>query len=313
MEETAGSDNDRVLELCFSDLYAPWIVYNDPIIKQNDGFNCGPIASLKVLELYGFIPTNSIAGIAQKKYGYRGVVMPLYQRMLQVNEGQLKFIIGNATTRKINTKKNIEEETIVIDDGEDNEPDAMSITSNKCTMAMEKKNKKQQEGAEKAMKKCGDAAIQSGVAAGAVVSLQVNYRTHSNPEGLVAIVYDVNPKMGGIKVCCQHGVITHDGGKCDYWVPADKYVIRAPVGMLMPLPDDLAIIRKMVQEGVFDGKECPRISYSKMLQLQIEANSPVKKSKGCGCKKGKCGISCGCKRKKKKCHSGCSCNGNFGE
>ena len=178
-----GSDGDRVVELCFNNLNEPWIVYNDPIIQKNDGFNCGPIACLKVLELYGFIPTNSIAGIAQKKYGYRGVVMPFYQRMLEVNEGQLKFTLGKTTIKKINRKKkkNINKEPIVIDDGEDNKPDAMSITSNKRTLAMEKKNKKQQESAKKAMKKCGNAAIESGVAPGSVVSLQVDYRTHSNP------------------------------------------------------------------------------------------------------------------------------------
>jgi hypothetical protein len=74
-----------------------------------------------------------------------------------------------------------------------------------------------------------------------VVSLQVDYRTCFNPEGLVAIVYDVQPRSGGIKVCCQHGVITHDGGKEDYWVPADKYVIKAPVGMFLPLLDNLIL------------------------------------------------------------------------
>jgi len=85
VEETMGSGNDQIIALCFNDLYAPWVVYNDPIIKQNDGFNCGPIACLKVLELYGFIPTNSIAGIAHKRYGYRGVVMQYYRNMLEVN------------------------------------------------------------------------------------------------------------------------------------------------------------------------------------------------------------------------------------
>jgi hypothetical protein len=70
------------------------------------------------------------------------------------------------------------------------------------------------------------------MAPGAVVSLQVDYRTHYNPDGLVAIIYDVWPNTGGIKVCCQHGVITHDGSKCVYWVP-----VEAPVGMFLPLPD----------------------------------------------------------------------------
>jgi hypothetical protein len=80
---------------------------------------------------------------------------------------------------------------------------------------MEKKNRKQEESAKKAMKKCGDAALKSGISPGAVVTLQVDYRTCYNPEGLVAIVFDVQPRTGGVRVCCQHGVITHDGGKGD--------------------------------------------------------------------------------------------------
>ena len=95
------------------------------------------------------------------------------------------------------------------------------------------------------------------------------------------------PRTGGVRVCCQHGVITHDGGKGDYWVPADKYVIQAPVGTYLPLPSDLSDVRQMVEDGRFIEREhkMPWISYSKMLQLQIDANSPIKKSKGCGCKK----------------------------
>ncbi len=38
----------------------------------------------------------------------------------------------------------------------------------------------------------------SGVSPGAVVTLKVDGRTYYNPEGLVAIVYQVNPRTGGI-------------------------------------------------------------------------------------------------------------------
>jgi hypothetical protein len=145
-----------------------------------------------------------------------------------------------------------------------------------------------------------------------VVTLQVDYRTCYNPEGFVAIVFDVQPRTGGVRVCCQHGVITHDGGKGDNWVPADKYVVQAPVGTYLGLPDDLRDVHKMVEDGLFIEREpnMPRISYSKMHQLQIASNSPIKKSKGCGCNKGKCGKNCGCKKKDMSCHSGCTCNGN---
>jgi hypothetical protein len=95
-------------------------------------------------------------------------------------------------------------------------------------------------------------------------------------------------------------------------VPADKYVVQALVGTYLPLPSGLSGVRKMVEDGLFIERqqEIPRISYSKMHQLQIDANSPIKKSKGCGCKKGKCGENCGCKKNDMSCHSGCSCTGN---
>jgi hypothetical protein len=126
----------------------------------------------------------------------------------------------------------------------------------------------------------------------------------------VAIVYGVNPRTGAVKVCCEHGVITHDGDKGDYWVPADGYLVKAKAGSFFPLSHELEQVRKLVEDGMFTGKGCPRISYSKMHQQQIGAVSPLKKGKGCGCKNGKCGSSCGCRRKKQSCHSTCSCNGN---
>lgn len=317
---TTGRDREQVLELCFDDMYSPWVVSSDPILKQHDGFNCGPIACLKVMEIYGVLPVNSIAEIGHQKFGYRGVVMDFYKRFLKKHECDLQFILSKTATKKI-TQKSAglgnadadEDKARVEEDKEvDDHEDVASITSRNRLLAMEKKNKKQEESARKAMKKCGDAALKSGVSPGAVVSLQVDYRTHYNPEGLVAIVYDVQPRTGGIKVCCQHGVITHDGGKGDYWVPADKYILKAEVGMFLPLPDDLAKVRKSVEDGIFNAVGCARISYSKMHELQISATSPIKKSKGCACKNGKCGNNCGCKRKKHKCHSGCACNGNCG-
>ena len=64
------------------------------------------------------------------------------------------------------------------------------------SLAMTEKNKRQEMQAIKATKRCGDAAIKTGVGPGAVVSLQVDYRTHYNPKGLVAIVYSVRRKLG---------------------------------------------------------------------------------------------------------------------
>jgi uncharacterized protein YbjQ (UPF0145 family) len=81
--------------------------------------------------------------------------------------------------------------------------------------AMKKKNTKQRERAMKEIKKCGAAALELGAAPGAVVTLKVDYRTHSHAQGLIAIVYDVKA-TGGILFCCEHGVITHSGTSGDY-------------------------------------------------------------------------------------------------
>ena len=75
---------------------------------------------------------------------------------------------------------------------------------------MAKRNHKQQSQAKKAMKQCGRAAQAARAGIGAVVSLKVDYRTHSHAQGLLAIMYEMKEDTGGILVCCEHGVFTHD-------------------------------------------------------------------------------------------------------
>jgi len=175
--------------------------------------------------------------------------------------------------------------------------------------AMAKRNRKQETQAIKAMKQCGRAAQAAGAGIGAVVSLKVDYCTHSHAQGLLAIVYEMKESTGGILVCCQHGVITHDGSRKDYWVPYDKYTVTARAQDTCPLEDALESVRNLVLEGRYNATDQQRISYSKYHEIEIGSSSPVKKGKGCSCKKG-CGNNCGCKKKGFRCHSGCFCNGN---
>ena len=186
---------------------------------------------------------------------------------------------------------------------------ASRTTEHVREQAMNKKNLKQQTNAKKMMERAGKAAIDAGAAPGAVVTLQVDYRTHSHAQGLIAIVYNVK-KTGGILVCCEHGVITHSGTKADYWVPADKYSVVAKQDESIPLPADLQAVRQLVVSGKYNPRTCRRISYAKLHEICINATSPIKRNKGCKCKGGKCGKGCGCKKNGVKCHSGCSCLGN---
>jgi hypothetical protein len=175
---------------------------------------------------------------------------------------------------------------------------------------MEKKNWKQEESAIKAMKICGQAALESGVGIGALVSLKVDYRTHCYVQGLLAIVYRFQENSGGILVCCEHGIVTHYGTSKDYWVPYNKYRVIAQNDTTFPISNKLQAVRDKVLAGNFvDAKITLRISFSKYVNIDLGTASPVKKAKDCPCKKG-CNKGCGCKKKGLRCHSGCACNGN---
>jgi hypothetical protein len=115
--------------------------------------------------------------------------------------------------------------------------------------AMEKKNCKQEEYAIKAMKMCGKAALDSGIGIGALVSLKVDYRTHCHAQGLLAIVYRFQENSGGILVCCEHGIITHDRTSNDYWVPYNKYRVIARNDTTFPIFDKLQAMRVKVLAG----------------------------------------------------------------
>jgi hypothetical protein len=142
-----------------------------------------------------------------------------------------------------------------------------------------------------------------------VVVLKVDYHTHSHAHGLLAIMYEMKESTGGILVCSEHGVVTHDGSRKDYWVSHDKYYVKARAQDTSPIEEALQSVRNLVLEGRYNSIDQPRISYSKYHEIEIGSSSPVKKDKGCSYKK-RYGKNCGCKKKGMRCHSGCFCNGN---
>jgi hypothetical protein len=175
---------------------------------------------------------------------------------------------------------------------------------------MEKKNCKQEESAIKAMKICGKAALDSGIGIGVLVSLKVDYWTHCHMQGLLAIVYRFQENSGGILVCCEHGIITHDGTRHDYWVSYDKYRVIARNDTTFPISNNVQVMCDKVLAGCFvDDKTTPQLSFSKYVDIVLGMTSPVKKSKGCSYKKG-CNKGCGCKKKGLRCHSRRVYNGN---
>jgi len=58
--------------------------------EQGDGVSCGPIACLKLMEIYGFIEAGSIETIGESSSGYRNVVMDYYMDCVRRFDSDLK-------------------------------------------------------------------------------------------------------------------------------------------------------------------------------------------------------------------------------
>jgi len=70
---------DMTLEISFDDLKEePWFVKNKHSYVQGDGVSCGPIPSLKLMEIYGFIEVCSIEMIGESARGYWHAVMDYF-------------------------------------------------------------------------------------------------------------------------------------------------------------------------------------------------------------------------------------------
>jgi hypothetical protein len=89
---------DITIVLDFDDS-SPWTVRLDISYRQTDGINCGPIACLKLMELYGFLKEGSIDRIGESPGGYRSAVMDYYQNCC--------ILYYDALKAELRTKKSV--------------------------------------------------------------------------------------------------------------------------------------------------------------------------------------------------------------
>ena len=185
-----------------------WVVSNDTDILQTDGCSCGPIKCAKVMEVFGILEPDAMATIEDYPGGYHAVAMEYYQWLVMKYDKDLFLPLRKkpAKTRLFIDCLKGNQEYKEDDKSSGNENSSASLLEHVSvtrSVALDKKNKRQATSAEKEMKRAGEAASRNGVAPGAVVTLKVDYRTHSHAQGLMGIVFDSKP-TGGIKVCCDH-------------------------------------------------------------------------------------------------------------
>jgi len=76
-----GTNLEQTLEIQFGQ-EAPWTVKNQLFTEQSDGYNCGPIACLKVMEVFGYIDKGEVEIISQLPGGYRDIVMNKFAELV---------------------------------------------------------------------------------------------------------------------------------------------------------------------------------------------------------------------------------------
>jgi len=78
------------LKITFHPQLPPWTVINEQTYTQDDGFNCGPIVCLKVIEIYGLLRNGSIEEIHKSGNNYRSVVVEYYMSAVIKYDNNLK-------------------------------------------------------------------------------------------------------------------------------------------------------------------------------------------------------------------------------
>jgi hypothetical protein len=63
------------LNICFEETNTHWLVFNDQAYIPSDGYNCGPIACLRVMEIYGFLEAGAVNVLGDSVEGYQLIVL----------------------------------------------------------------------------------------------------------------------------------------------------------------------------------------------------------------------------------------------
>jgi hypothetical protein len=257
------------LEIRFDDLKdESWHVQNEQSYVQGDGVSCGPIACLKLMEIYGVLPVGSIETIGESARGYRHVVMDFYNECISRYNDVFKVEIR---TKKFLRGKQPQSEEDPIEARTVEAPQSGGFPIETRTVE----------------------ASQAAMLAVTSPTAKVQWLGQLNCDWVTA-------------QCCVRKAETPD--HCTFELDSSSRQCTRPVHFECQLAWET--YAKLSHEKKCSSKVC-REHHPQYQHWREEQT--IKKSKGCGCKKGMCTKNCGCRKKKLSCHSACACNGNCGE
>ncbi len=122
-----------------------------------------------------------------------------------------------------------------------------------------------------------DIANQGG-SPGAVMVVQVDYRAVSHAIGIVGVIFHI-ASSGGAQIATLAGLLSTGSKKANWWIPADKYVIKYRANKVANIDPELEIIRQSIISGEYNDQSAKRCTIQEAHQVITEAVSPCRKSK----------------------------------
>ena len=289
-------------------------------IKQHDNNSCGPIACLKLLDVFGCIPEIIVNLDDLTGKQLRTVVMDCYDTIRKDMEDDIRLLNKKKRKDAPGSKKDDRKEAV--DKDKSAEIEEVDLTtpprkkekrevSDVDTARKEAISRKKEFRAEQAKKiaRQYDKNVQRRIAkVGDVVSIAIDKRDIPGAHGIVAICFRRAEEGGGILAATTLGIIAT--ANKPFWIPLERYGVLVESA---PLLDEMRMLRVSILQGTYSHLNQPMVTlqhvHRQLYETREDSENEEEKEKEsvtCKCKK-KCGPRCGCIRKKKSCSSRCGC------
>ena len=312
---------DNIVDLSQVQVHIQPIIFGTPVVmKQNDHYNCGPIACIVLWYIFNYssafnkqISINdkdlrkNIVEEMQRKINYHAHSMVAFGRERKQNLNKPTEILNKDQSNR--TVANIEVNVSNLESPSNQIDESIKMQLIDKMTSNNKRKHTRKKHSNTLLKIRGR---ESSTCVGDIVTIRVPAADRDNWKKLniIGIVFKVHFNKCSVLVVTEHGIITKNTNsklESDYFIPPDKYEVLPKEASIKEI---LMTYLKQIQLGVFNPQGIKRISMSKVHGSTYgKVPKHLNVSNKCKCDNGNCKRICGCFRKDTKCNESCSCRG----
>ncbi len=131
----------------------------------------------------------------------------------------------------------------------------------------EKKHMAQLTQANRMIRQQGKDIANQGGSPGAVVVVQVDYHAVSHAIGIVGVIFQI-ASSGGARIATLAGLLSTGSKKANWWIPANKYVIKYRANEVANIAPEFEIIRQSILSGEYNDQSAKRCTIQDAHQVK---------------------------------------------